>query len=105
MEMRNICLINKVVDSLLETKIQKLIESYSDIQNAFHTIQSKTVNFLLISVDQWPDSYCKQVLLLRRNEPKSFEINFQLWKIIGRKNQNKQVTQVTVKKAGVNDLQ
>ena len=47
MEMRNICLINKVVDSLLETKIQKLIQSYSDIQNAFHTIQVKTVIFYL----------------------------------------------------------
>ncbi len=46
--MGNICLINKVVDSLLETKIQKLIQSYSEIQNAFHTIQVKNVIFYFI---------------------------------------------------------
>jgi hypothetical protein len=40
--MRNICLINKLADSLFESKIQRLIKSYEHIQNAFHTIQLKT---------------------------------------------------------------
>jgi len=40
--MRNICLINKVADSLFESKMRRLINTYEHIQKAFHTIQVKT---------------------------------------------------------------
>jgi len=41
--MRNIFLINKLADNLFESKIHKLLQKYSHIQDAFHTIQTKTV--------------------------------------------------------------
>lgn len=44
--MREIILVHKVADSLLEGKVNSLIQKYSDIQEAFHLVKIKTVNLI-----------------------------------------------------------
>lgn len=62
--MRNIFLINKLVDNLFENKIHNLLLKYSNIQAAYHTIQTKTVLIILFLVNIRSKFDSKQIFFL-----------------------------------------
>ena len=100
-EMKNICLVNKVADCLFEAKIQSLIKSYAKVQDAFHTIQVKTVPLYIIIVNKRPNPFSFKILLVLISDLKPAKINKPLLKGACLKTSSKLKTKIRVQKVGI----